>query len=646
MGKYSILAAVACVLVHCSLVAWIAWWDTPSPDEMGHLAAGLSHWRFGRFDLYRVNPPLVRMWGTLPVLTLEPRENWSGFHSQPASRCEFEIGRTLLKENGLKYFRMLSVARWACLPFSVLGAVVCWRWSHHLYGPAAGFVAVILWASCPNMIAHAARITPDVAASALAALAGYTFWRWLREGSWQMASVAGLALGFAELAKMTLVIFFVVWPALWLFWRWTSDAARSEKSSGSRRCWLQEFGQLSWCMGLALVVVNAAYGWEGSFMRLREYEFVSDRFQELFGPSFSTDSTPVAAQSWWTGVPVPLPKNYVSGIDVQCRDFEGMYKSYLRGQWQLHGWWYYYLYAFALKVPLGTQALLALAAVMTARRWPEHLWRDEIVLLAPAVAVLVLVSSETGFSHHLRYVLPMFPFLFVWASKVGTLFSARDSDAQQAISTHGCAVGARIWLRQRAGAVAVGLLLIWSCVSSLSVFPHSVSYFNCLAGGPNGGHNHLLHSNMDWGQDLWYLRRWLDQHPEATDLGLLSYSWFDPRALAIRYRVPPQGPPGPVKYKVDLPNAVGPKPGWYAVSVSFLHGCEFLVPDGTGGPGEHVDQPYYTYFLKFKPVAMAGYSIYIYHITIQEANRVRREMGLPEIAEKVPSSPKIADLKN
>ena len=39
----------------------------------------------------------------------------------------------------------------------------------------------------------------------------------------------------------------------------------------------------------------------------------------------------------------------------------------------------------------------------------------------------------------------------------------------------------------------------------------------------------------------------------------------------------------------------------------------------------------YRYFLNFEPVAMAGYSIYIYHITLDEANRVRREMGLPEL---------------
>ena len=47
----------------------------------------------------------------------------------------------------------------------------------------------------------------------------------------------------------------------------------------------------------------------------------------------------------------------------------------------------------------------------------------------------------------------------------------------------------------------------------------------------------------------------------------------------------------------------------------------------------------YRYFLNFRPVAMAGYSIYIYHITLDDANGVRREMGLPELAEPKSSPP-------
>ncbi|NQT14620.1 MAG: hypothetical protein HQ582_17820, partial [Planctomycetes bacterium] len=59
------------------------------------------------------------------------------------------------------------------------------------------------------------------------------------------------------------------------------------------------------------------------------------------------------------------------------------------------------------------------------------------------------------------------------------------------------------------------------------------------------------------------------------------------------------------------------RPGWYALSVNHLY--------------DRSRQ--YRYFLRFEPVAMAGYSIYIYHITLDEANGVRRELGPPELAE-------------
>jgi hypothetical protein len=39
----------------------------------------------------------------------------------------------------------------------------------------------------------------------------------------------------------------------------------------------------------------------------------------------------------------------------------------------------------------------------------------------------------------------------------------------------------------------------------------------------------------------------------------------------------------------------------------------------------------YRYLLHFYPLAMVGYEVYIYHITLDEADRVRRELGLPEL---------------
>jgi len=37
--------------------------------------------------------------------------------------------------------------------------------------------------------------------------------------------------------------------------------------------------------------------------------------------------------------PMPLPANYIQGIDTQRLDFERGLPSYLRGEWSEHGWY-------------------------------------------------------------------------------------------------------------------------------------------------------------------------------------------------------------------------------------------------------------------------------------------------------------------
>jgi hypothetical protein len=197
-------------------------------------------------------------------------------------------------------------------------------------------------------------------------------------------------------------------------------------------------------------------------------------------------------------VPVPVPANYLRGIDVQKYDFEKGKWSYLRGEQKMGGWWYYYLYAMGVKMPAGTLFLLAITCVVKAtsaarglRRvawgktlafagWavptvdlvstsgsrpnpvskahPTHLRQqasgtrdqvtekrsenptdplsptpalrhslspslsislfDELILLAPALLLITLVSSQTGFNRYLRYVVPAFPFLYIWISQL------------------------------------------------------------------------------------------------------------------------------------------------------------------------------------------------------------------------------------
>jgi hypothetical protein len=582
------------LVLHAGLLSWGDWLHSPTIDEVGHLPAGLSHWQSANFDLYRVNPPLVRMVASLPIFVTGAGAESRSLHHPYPGRAEFKAGREFVKVNGPRSFWLFTVARWACIPFSLLGGFICFRWSQELYGSLAGLIAVTLWCFCPNILGNAQMITPDIGATSLGVFAAYLFRGWLHSTTWFRAFLAGFVLGLAELTKTTWIILFGVWPCLWLMVRFNRL---------QRRSLAREVGQLLLIVFLAVYVINLGYAFEQSFEPLGDYRFVS---KSLAG---ATPPDNRFADSALGLLPIPLPRNYVLGIDQQKRDFEIQMLSYLRGEWRMGGWWYYYLYGLGIKVPLGTWMLILLAAIMPFLKFaPRVAWRDELVLLLPVVAILTLVSSQTGFNHHLRYVLPLFPFVFIWVSKVAILLS---------------------WSHWKVTALGLSALA-WSIISSLSVYPHSLSYFNELVGGPKGGPNHFVNSSIDWGQDLPFLKKWLDQHPEARPLGLVFFGYFDPRVAAIEFSLPPGIPVSDETSDKPALDLSGPRPGWYAISVTMLKGYKFPIADGKGGIVS-VDKPYFTYFQRFEPVAMAGYSIYIYHVTLDDANRVRKELGLPEL---------------
>ncbi len=186
-GRLTGCLAAALLIAHGGLLAWEGWRLSPTVDEVAHLPAGLSHWKFSRFDLYRVNPPLVRMLAAVPLLVLNPKTDWSSYDEAAYSRPEFSIGSDFAAANGMEIFWYFTLARWVCIPLSLAGAWVCFSWSRELYGTPAAFIALTLWCFCPNVLGYSALMTPDSGAAALGVASGYFFWRWLRDARWRHA---------------------------------------------------------------------------------------------------------------------------------------------------------------------------------------------------------------------------------------------------------------------------------------------------------------------------------------------------------------------------------------------------------------------------------------------------------------------------
>lgn len=163
-----------------------------------------------------------------------------------------------------------------------------------------------------------------------------------------------------------------------------------------------------------------------------------------------------------------------------------------------------------------------------------------------------------------------------------------------------------------------------SVASSLSAYPHSLSYFNEAAGGSRRGHRHLISANIDWGQDMLYLKEWLDEHPQARPLRMQCGEFVPAQHYGINALRPLPGPALGERFPESnrWADALGPQPGWHAMSVQSIQSR-----DGR-----------FTYFHRFRPTAYIGYSIRVYHVTLDDANAARRELGMPKLRAAKPES--------
>jgi len=604
-GQRSIIGLL--VAAHIALVLLGTACDSATYCEPANLASGIAYWQHGRTDLYDVNPPLSKAVAALPVLTFLTLDiGGIAFPQAPGDRPEFEVGDRLMRANSNLYWQMLILGRLPGLGWSLLGAWLVYRWAGQLFGPRAGLVALAIWCFEPTTIAFAHLITADLPGAVMTLAASYTFWRYLKGPDWGRAIGAGGLLGAALLTKFTLVALVPTFAMLWAVATWRRQPLR----------WRTWVGQILAVNFVGLCVVNLGYGFEGTGAPLGGVPFVSGMFT---GQSATDAQTPQVGNRFqtagWGRLPSPLPEQFLRGMDVQKHEFEmsGRDRSvYLNGEWKVGGWYHYYLYAMLVKLPIGMWLVVLLGVawwVVSYRRFDRI---DYGCVLGVSLALFALISSQKALNRHFRYVLPTLPALAVaGGAAAGWAHSGR-------------------WAWR-----AVTVLLGLQAASVAAQAPHTIAYFNEFAGGAGNGWRHLSASNIDWGQDLWWLKRWLDRHPGPSPLYLAHYGQSDPTILGLGPFARPPADPGHPATSVasDEQKRLGPLPGRYAVSILYLQSARAQIPQRQGDSSNRMPLAY-AYLWHFEPVAIAGTTMRVYDISLHDANRVRALYGLVPLAEE------------
>jgi len=511
-------------------------------DEAVHIACGLEVIEKHQYTLEPQHPPLGRVLLAVPA-------HLAGLRSKPHA----PLWRG---ESSEFYWRTLSMARVGTLFWAPFLILYIYRWARQLYGRAAGIGAAALAAFSPNLMAHASLATLDFGAAASIFISLYYFWRWSQRPGAGPCLAAALAFAIAVLVKFSaLALIPPVALAFFLIGRWSKIASILGESRSGRLWKSLQAGLGRWALFLitTALIVWGGYGFD-----------VGPLGRPAFRPAMGAMAHALEHKAEIVAGrrALPAPRFWRGILDVAGHNAEG-HPCYLLGRVSLFGWWYYFPVALAVKttIPLLLMVSLSTAACLAAFRSGGY--RRAVYPLAAAIIILV-ICMKSSLNLGIRHILPIYPFFALLAAG---LFADRS------------------FRRPRLGKALAGIgiaLAGWHSAESLLASPDYLAYFNQAARGRE--EKFLLDSNLDWGQDLERLRRFLAEKRIST----IYLSYFGAADPASRGIVGARA----------LPAGLRPS-GWVAVSKNHIAGLAL----------EHD----YRWLTAYTPAARIGKSILVYY---------------------------------
>ncbi len=532
--------------------------DSPTMDEQNHIARGLALLRTGDPHMSLEHPPLVNSLSALPLLTLPEIRLPTDHPSWQRPEGWYEFAALLLWDYNHDVTRMVFLAR---IPIIFLGiglALTGFHFARAVWGKNAALFALFFLLFDPNLLAHSRYATTDLGGTAFMFLSAFLLWRMWQLPGWRASSFvwAALALGLALSAKMSILAFVPIFALLALLpvfpQSWSLAAAARRLS------------QLLLALPLAFAVVWASYGFQWGAL---EFQTPWLAFLERFnGPMYG-----------------PMP-TYWAGVEQILLLTQGARPAFLLGTTSLEGFVAYFPIAFLVKTPLPTLALLLVTLIFLLRPATPRAWKKKVLFFLFPALIYFLLSLQSSLNIGYRHLLPTIPFLYLAGTGLFTpgLVQRPSLDLR---------------LQRLAPLLFAGALLL----TTLAIHPHYLSYFNLAAGGPRNGYNILIDSNIDWGQDLLRLRRWMDEN-EVDHVKLAWFGSAEPAYYGISYD-PLPGLPHHFDLWFNVPfDPAQPEPGTYVISVSNLWELPLQ------------DKYVFSYFRQRQPDARVGYSIMIYEV--------------------------------
>ena len=569
------LVVVLLLVMGCEVVSTIRQ-QSLTWDEGDHIFAGYESWKTKDFGLNPEHPPMVKMLATIPLLGLPlkvPALQGRFFKAEA-----YLDGRDLLFGNAPRYSAVTLIfrVRLAAGVFALALALLVFFAGREMFGTTAGLLAMGLFVFEPNVLAHSAYVTTDMALSCTMFATVYAFYRYVKRPTWGRLALTGVAAGLALSAKHSSILLLpmlVVLAAGETFW---PGGAGSDAQEGRRARAVRLAGALVVVIAIGAALLWAVYGFR---YNARPAGLALDpTLAEYVQPL-----RPLEAKGILLAARLHiLPESWLFGL-ADVRAMANDMPSYFFGRVYAHGVWFYFPALLLIKTTLGLLGLIGLTAWALATG--RMRWQREVFFMVLPPAIYLAVAMESQLNIGARHVLPLWVFGCVLAAGGAMALIERD----------------RRWRW------AVGALVALHVVSSAMAYPNYIAYSNEAWGGPSHTYRYLSDSNTDWGQQLKATKAYVDRH--GIKQCWIAY-FVAPLVLPSDYGIPCKRLPTPDAYfskeQLEVPPVIH---GPVLISAADLNGFEF---------GASALNPYEG-FRSVRPIAFIQDGIFVFDGRFQVA---------------------------
>jgi 4-amino-4-deoxy-L-arabinose transferase-like glycosyltransferase len=304
------------------------------------------------------------------------------------------------------------------------------------------------------------------------------------------ALLLGSALGLGLVTKYSLV---PLLPAcvLIVIVHWARQLIRNRAS------WLRGLTQFWLMLLVAYLILISCYAFQ-----IKRID--ADISATIASWLYLTGTSAAVFKKMLVHVPLMLPHYFIYGIDMVVQDSREGRTAFLLGRVSETGWWYYFPVALALKTTIPF-LLTSVCGVVWAV--VQVFARKRYILLYVLVPVFCFLglSMTSHMDIGVRHILPIFPFLAIASGAVICATAERLSQYRNAL----------------ASVFVLILLVLPNLLIAIFSYSNYLTYFSPLAGGSSAGWTKLSDSNVETGQEVKTLARYLQAHGEKQVTGML-----------------------------------------------------------------------------------------------------------------------------